>query len=542
MHRRNLILALLAALAIGSLPGCGQPPPPAPGPVAVSPDAVARVHWLGKRRLDLAASAYFFSRVWGLPESARLQAQTFDRLATAPWRLVYGDAVASQIPATVLRPLLDDLVSEESYLEVRVPTNSPPLTDNYQLAFAIHLPPPHAGIWETNFAIAAELLAGRLAVASSGDRGWVIQRTNAPNFIRLRRVGEWTVIGVGPEQNPLLAEISARLARDSAPLPASPTNFWLEAAVDLPRLISTFNLQPSAFSLANLSSPRITLDITGDGGNVILRGQLDFSQPLALALEPWAIPTPLLSEPLTSFTAVRGFAPWLGAQKFWAGQQLGPPPNQIYFWALAGSPLQDYFAVPLLDASNRVGQLTQRLLGQGNPWLAARGYLGFEPLPAANGVTWGKSSRLQPFLKSVDTDAGPVVFGGLLPAGGMATNLPPPAGMIQDVLRRTNLVYYDWEVTGPRADAWFNLGQTARELLRRAKLPADSAGATWLGMLLPRLGTSATVVTQTGDRQLTFIRKSTLGLTAVELQLLADWLESPQFPRGLHSSLPAVDN
>jgi len=34
---------------------------------------------------------------------------------------------------------------------------------------------------------------------------------------------------------------------------------------------------------------------------------------------------------------------------------------------------------------------------------------------------------------------------------------------------------------------------------------------------------------------LTFARKSTLGFTALELHLLADWLESPRFPHGLHT-------
>jgi hypothetical protein len=65
---------------------------------------------------------------------------------------------------------------------------------------------------------------------------------------------------------------------------------------------------------------------------------------------------------------------------------------------------------------------------------------------------------------------------------------------------------------------------------RPGQLPADSASVAWLTMLQPCLGTSATIFTRTAPDQLTFLRKSTLGLTAPELQLLAGWLESPRFP------------
>ena len=54
----------------------------------------------------------------------------------------------------------------------------------------------------------------------------------------------------------------------------------------------------------------------------------------------------------------------------------------------------------------------------------------------------------------------------------------------------------------------------------------------WLKAVAPKLGNCATAVTQTGPDQLSFVRRSTVGFTAVELHALADWLESPQFPRG----------
>lgn len=543
MHRENIFRALLTAFVIAFGLGCrkSEPPPPPPSVVAVSPDTVARVHWLGKRRLDLEADAYYLSRVWSLPETARLQAQTFDRFSTGAWRFLLGEAAAAQIPPAMLRPLFDDLAQEEVYLEVRVPTNSQPA----QACLAIHVPARRAGIWETNLAIAAELLAGSLAVAEPARHGWTIQRTNAPNRIALTRVGEWTVVGVGPEKNPLFAEITARILRDSAPLPASPTNFWLEADFDLPRLAACFptlNPQLSTNNSQPTTLNRFLLTVTGDGGNVIVHGQLTFGEPLPIQLEPWHIPLDLIHEPLIGFTAVRGIQPWLASWKTWSDLQIGAPPDQLYLWALEGSSFQTYLAAPLPDAGQKVSGLTDLLLQKGNPWLALRGYVSLDRASDSNGVTWGNLPTIRPFIKSAGVGADGWLVAGLLPDTGVADRRPPPAGMIQDILGRTNLVYYDWEVTGPRVASGLELGQTARQILRQAQMSLDSASLNWLGVLVPRLGTSATIVSLTAPNQLAFARKSTLGFTALELHLLADWLESPQFPRGLHSMLAQPGN
>jgi hypothetical protein len=58
-----------------------------------------------------------------------------------------------------------------------------------------------------------------------------------------------------------------------------------------------------------------------------------------------------------------------------------------------------------------------------------------------------------------------------------------------------------------------------------------------LKTLETRLGPCITTVTLTGPDQLSFFRKSTAGFAGAELQFLADWLESPQFPFGLYSLL-----
>ena len=525
MHFRPVFSALLAALLVGCCGGCRKPalPERTPAPTTLSPDTIASVHWVGKRHLDLEADAYYVSRVWSLPETERLQNQTFDRLSTGLWRLWLGDRAAARIPAAVLRPLLEEATLAESYLEVRVATDAPPA-----FVLATRTSPYYSGVWETNLAIAAELLTGSPAAADPAQHGWTLQRTNPPGEIEFTRVGNWAVLSVGPAQNSLAVDIAARIRRDGVPFVSAGTNLWLEASLDPARLAAVFPAFHLPFSTLN----HLALSLSGDGANVITRARLMFARPFAGSLAAWQLPLPLMHEPLTSFTAARGLQPLLSGWPLLTKLPLGHLPDQLFLWSLAGSAYQLYLAAPLPAARQCVADLGDYLMQKGNPWLAAHGYISFDRAADNNGVTWGRLPDIRPFIKFVEDgngDAGGWLYAGLLP-DQPANRVPPPAGMIQDVLRRTNLVYYDWEVTGPRLQPCLQLGQTTRLITRRPQLPLDSASAAWLAALDPRLGTSATLVTRVSPNELIFYRRSTLGLTAPELQFLAGWLESPQFP------------
>ena len=546
MYFRPAILALLTAFLCVSGTGCRKSDAPAPAapPTVLSPDTIASVHWVGKRRLDLDADAYYLSRVWSLPETERLQSQTFDRLATGVWRVLLGDAAAARIPPIVLRPLLDDLAFNESYLEIRATTNSTssfqPSTFNSQpsFAFAIRLNTLHAGIWETNGAIAMQLLTGSPIVADHATHGWSLQRTNAT--VSLTRVGDWTVLSVGPSPNPLADDLAARIRRDGLPFVSADTNnLWFEATLAPSRLADCFSLSAggegrgvvdhSSLATRHSSLSQLRLTLSGDGGNVITRGSLTFAEPFASGLPPWHLPGGLVHEPLLGFTAVRGGQSALTASPLWNRLQLGAP-DQFYLWSLTGSPSQFYLAAPLPDAVHQMPALADRLLQNANPWLAANGYISFDRAADTNGVVWGSLPDIQPFIKFAGTADDGWLYAGLFPDAGAGAGQSAPDGMFQDILHRPNLVYYDWELTGARLPSCLYLGQTARQIFHQAQLPVPSASAAWLTMLQPRLRTSATILTRTAPDQLTFLRKSTLGLTAPELQLLAGWLESPRFP------------
>jgi hypothetical protein len=79
--------------------------------------------------------------------------------------------------------------------------------------------------------------------------------------------------------------------------------------------------------------------------------------------------------------------------------------------------------------------------------------------------------------------------------------------------------------------------QLVRFALHVAQVPPKSASFAWLRALEPKLGNCVTAVKRTGPAQLSVVRRSGVGLTSAELDWLADWLESPQFPHGLNTFL-----
>ena len=317
------------------------------------------------------------------------------------------------------------------------------------------------------------------------------------------------------------------------PAPANPaTDFWLEANVNLRRVASALSL------VSNLPAdlPTLAVAVTGDGKNVLTSGWLNFPKPLPLEVEPWNIPTNLVHEPLDSFTAIRGIQPWLSSLRAWNDLQVGAPPNQLFFWAQPATlPFMTYGAAPLSDASNRVCGVSEHLLRECNPWITNNTLGRLEYSTNDHGLGWLGVPFMIPFLRSTADGGSSFAFGGLF--AYPFTNRPPPAQLFPQIIAHTNLVYYDWELSSPRVEDWLHVGQLLRLLFGKASLPPDSASMAWLNAAKTNLANCVTGVSETGPAQLTFRRASSVGLTALEMHLLADWLESPQFPRGLNTFL-----
>jgi len=512
------------------------------------PETVMQVHWQGMKQISADTNATNFMSVWQLPPTTELLAQTFDKLSRWPGNRATNAASAR------LRPLLDDLVASEFYLEVSAVTNSQLSTLNPakgvaptglyapQLLLAIRLPAGRAGFWRTNLADAMEARTGVRPIPT-GD-GWVLSQSPASNRREFAFVGEWTFVGWAMGTNISPTEFAARIIHEGA---NSKTNVWLEADLNLPRFIRLFsssakeeggghveNASTLNSQLSTLPFSDLHLTVAGEAGDVVTRATMDLARPLAAPLPAWDIPTNLIRGSLTSFTAVRGFCPWLAGLAAWQKLQLNPPPDQAFFWAQEGVPILTYCAAPLPAASNHLAQLAGLLVGQGNRWLATHGEGSFQWQTNPPNLTWSGVPILLPFLKPARLQQHEYIVGGLCP---LATNASLPSAEFLKPLTggSTDLVYYQTEQTGQRITDGVFVNQLLRLIFHRSQLPGYTAASFWLKTAGPRLGDTTTVVTRMEAQQLSLIRHSTLGLTALELHLLADWLESPRFPSGMYS-------
>ena len=504
---------------------------------------LARIHWLGLNKISADTNSARFMPVWRLPETVALVSETFDKLSRWP------DGSPTNAASVLLRPLFDDLVTSEFYLEINAPTNLQTSTLKPQYFLAVRLPDDRARAWQTNLASALVLLTGIRPLATGDGYGWLFQKAEAPGSIKFSRDREWTLVSVGRNANGVAPEFLSRISSSNhRPDMQSKTNFWLEADFDLPCLADLTSLFGRRNGWAGLENwialnfqastlKAIHLTVTGGQGNVVTLGTFNFSRPLDLVLPPWEIPTNLIHQPLTSFTAVRGFGSWLVTLPAWQNLGLAPPPNQAYFWSEPVIPFQTYFAAPLPAASNQLYQLSGRLMHNVNGWLDTNAQGNLQWQTSLPGIVWNDANIISPFLKPATVNGNDYFLVGLYPLN-RANSGRPLAEFMRATSETTNLVYYHIEQTGSRVDDCFFITQLFRLVFQRTQLPPEAASTRWLKNIEPLLSGSTTVVTQSGAEQLAITRISTIGFSAIELHLLADWLESRWFPHGLYSFPP----
>lgn len=525
-HR--FLVTLVGTFAVALLAtGCGktdsQPPIGAP-PVAATNAGAAflKFHWVGKKQIVAANVATNFLALWNLPESAKLEEQTLDKLAAAPWRLWATNVAVSNAPTAQLRPLLADLVQEEFYLEAQAGSNQ-----STDWLLAVKLPAERVPVWQTNLSqVLAALFPGTAASISGSEL-----RFQTSDFsLDFRPRGAWTLLtfGAAPERD------AGLLPATNLPAFAPGSNQWIAAEVDWVRLDQALHLNwplPARF-------PRATLALVGDQSDV--RTAVDFFFPTSVggSLEAWNIPTNLINDPLIAFSAVRSVpALWAAISGDSQGLKTEKLPPQLVTWANAGYPLQTFFSIPTVSPSNDLAVVWD--------WLQHRqsyvslsnfpGRFAFPTNPPA--LTMEGVPFMSAYLVGSNTVAGDFLVGGLVPPI-IRTNRPIPPALLAQLSAKPDLVYYDWEITGPRIEAWVYIGQTFRLLFNKAQLPPNSLGFAWLKKVLLHAGNAATAANLVAPDHLRVSRVSTFGLTGLELHGLVDWLESPDFPRGFHSDQP----
>ena len=203
---------------------------------------------------------------------------------------------------------------------------------------------------------------------------------------------------------------------------------------------------------------------------------------------------------------------------------------------LGRKPLLTFAATPMTNGAALLEALGPRAAAELNPWITNNALGMLEYSKQAAGLAWEGIPMFTPVIEATANPGGSFLVVGV-GSKPTAAGKPAPPELFSQLMARPNLVYYDWEITQAKLAHWVFLGQTARLVFQLPQMPPESAAFAFLLAAAPKLGNTGTDIIQDGPARLSFVRNSHSGFTGAELHLLADWLESPAFPRGLHSSL-----
>ena len=477
------------------------------------PDLIARIHFVGAEQISADTNSAALTNFFCSTEALALREQTLNKLSHFPYTWFKSRlAAGAGDEADQFRPLLDDLLKSEWLLEIRDTTNGAPET-----ALAIRLNAARAQLWQGR--LAGVLQSWTHLPAGKTSNGWLLKKDLPPNLIRFVRAGDWIVLSCGENELPLSDGIIRRVLAEKRPAPLG-KDYWLSVEADWPRLARWFA------PLKDFDFPKIDLQFVGRNGELWSNGKFILSQPL-LPLETWRVPTNIIHQPFVSFTAVRGIGPWLARQSWARPYEIQPPPDQFFIWALPQVPLQTFAAAPVPDATAALAQLHAKMsasLARNSQNLF---FTAIKEEMTNSQISWHGLPFIAPFVRALHEPAGDFLFGGFFPNTLRSQPLPPE---LFQQLNTPNLVYYHWEITAQRLKELPELSQFMLLLTRHKQFTPQSTTGKWLHRVGPTLGATVTKVSQTGPNELSFLRKSSDGLTAMELIALANWLEATNFP------------
>jgi hypothetical protein len=504
----------------------------AAGATADDSAPAAQLHFIGSEAL-LAdkTNAATLNGIAALPETTALEDDILKKLATTPYRffLKYRrlpPGVTDE--ATRFRALLEDLLHEESYVELWTRTNSPVP----EVVLAVRVGKQRAARWNEDLAEVLTNWSGcpTAEIRIQGCAGWELKKHLPPNVMRLVQAGDWVVAGLGENDIVALPGMVKRIKSRGRPVPAA-KDFWLDGWVDWPRLSAGHTNSETA----GLPEMRLTLALKGD--DVRTKGVLVFPEPLNLPLSPWVIPTNLVHNPMNSFMAVRGIGQWVGEWKLFKDLELQPAPDQWYAWGMAGIPFDAYLAAPVSNAAAFIAQYGPRLiaLASNDGENHRMGELGWDETHTKLRYT-GLPPVVAPTLSGVSGTDGDFLFLRLFP--GMSRRQPAPTNLFEAVAGLTNGLYYEWDLTGPSLIQSANL-MAMYYILEQTPFNLDETPARkWAVPAANHLGNCVTAVTLSGPNEITIERKSPLGLCGCELALLLHWVDADGFPLGAISQAP----
>jgi hypothetical protein len=509
-----------------------------PGKAAAEDNAAATWHFAGSANLANNTNFDNVKKTLTLAPSLEFRNLALSRFSGWLGRSLFGST--NDESASALRPLLDDLLSAESLWAVGGAPNGP-----LNFMVALRLNEQRAQAWQAALpkvmgapgqSIKAQEFTGQQWKLAGGQPLWIV------------RAKDWLLAGSGDGLGALQTQYLQQVRQKGRPGPAL-NQSWLEADLDWPRLSHWLPDLPHLLQLA-----RTKITFTAPDQSLFMSAKVIYPKPVPWKYDAWRIPTKIIRDPLISFTAGQDLAAYLDPGEALSQLTDNPLAGQFYVWALGEMGLQSYGAWPVADAATSIQRIGTEATAAFNPGLKQRGWGDLRWQPERKTLLWADLCPiLFPVIQVAPETNGQYLMAAFFPLE--LRNKPAPDGLFQQILGRTNLVYYDWEGTGNRLEQW-RLLSGMLPVLPRMQAPPQAIVSTnnaparprvrppmvvvenWLSGVTPMLRDHDTVteITRTAPAELTVVRKSPFAVTSLELVLLSHWLSGTGSP-GINPSL-----
>ncbi len=503
-------LVSTVALAAMVITGCQNDFSRAVAPRTTGDDLVLRARFIGSEQLLKDHGAPTLTDTWKLKSSVQLRNHALDRFASLPF-LWLSNALpkGASNQSALFRPLLDDALANESLVEWH--------TSAFSLA--TKLPDGRAREWDTNLrrAITNWKLGSPSPLTHPGRTGWELTKAGVA-VVRFTRVDNWVAVTVGPSATSIESNALARVKQFAA----RSNGAWLEGDANLAQWKGRFRLLDG---FSNLPAAHFSLSNRADFVRTLV--QFDFPKPHQWKPEPWQMPTNIMWDPLMDFTVARGIAGVLEELPAFSKLGWNPAPSQVCGWGIRDFPFQVNYAFPARNVSRQLKTIEPKLRSE-IPRLSGTNFLGFLVLETNQlNLSWRGLPLAAPQIEAVKDGNKEFAVVSFFPMA-MLKERPPRELFAQ--IERNDLVLYDWESTGHRMNTWRQFYQLGEIGTQRMLSPTNAPDQRWQTDVMPLLHDCVTEMHATSATQMTLVRKSSVGLSSIELVTLSRWIESASFP------------
>ena len=462
----RLVLCIVAILALN--PANAADPGPQP-----------EIQWrfAGGDALQTQTRAPVLAKVLTLPEATAVGPVLSRHLAETWWRFTTGK---TNIPPAALEAgvaLAHDLLRSGSVGEVLRGTKG------REVAVAIQLPADRIAVWEKRWpAWVGAIQSARNPASASRPQ--------------LLRKDAWVLAVSDSATQPM----ESTLARLTVPSPSPGTLLHWKSAI--------------------AGRPALELTFAPTNGNVRVEGTLKPIQPIPEPLPGWLVPG-FIREPLVQFTAARGLDPltagWLDPKPSTGSGW----PNQLFVWGQPNNSYRyPYFAAQYDDPTGYLKRLHGIYRGGFAPDSATPRYKG-ELFATTNRLVLAGGLPLAPMVEAMTKEKKPLVTVAMIPL--VKTTNPPSPEMLSQ-MNRPDMLVYDFEFTSDSIRQW-NAALQLPDLLEGRSVVTTTPAVRWLLAAGPLIGECVTTVTRKDASHALIRRKSPVGLSGLELALLAKWLD-----------------